>query len=217
MEYDVDTIVGDVRTVIDMNRQDGLIAGADETDTLDLDSLIRSKVEDGAKAVFMMARNELLDVSVVKGTVERGEEAAVPDDFLKFVFAKADGWKRAVYTAERAEDASYDIEQSGYAGLMATDARPKAFVVTGTAGKLTLQMCPRHVGGEYTFGYVTEPKVTAKDRINIPERVYRSVVYMTGAMVSATLNDYSQSGWLATVAKTLIGIPSENAAKEAGQ
>lgn len=197
MEYSVDTIVSDVQTCIDeiaKNDAEWLLG----QDAEEMDGIIKSKIYDAVRFVFLHADLGLLELMWTNGTANATENVAkVPLDnsVLRICYAKLNGWIRAL-----SEPIIYTDKE--YATLLnpITTGHPDnpkmAVNETATGKQLEMYGVDASENVKYELGYMPEPAETegtetnkGKKVYNIPEKVYRGVVYYTAGLTLLTYKD----------------------------
>ena len=199
-EYSVDVIVSDVQTCIDeiaKNDAEWMLG----QDAEEMDGIIKSKIYDAVRFVFLHADLGLLELTRDTGktiNVEEGSNVAkvsLDKTVLRICYAKLDGWIRAL-----SEPIIYTDKE--YATLLnpITTGHPDnpKMAVNETAGGKQLEMYGVETSGnvDYILGYMPEPAETegtegneGKMVYNIPEKVYRGVVYYTAGLTLLTYKD----------------------------
>lgn len=207
MEYSVDTIVSDVQTCIDeiaKNDAEWLLG----QDAEEMDGIIKSKIYDAVRFVFLHADLGLLELTwntekTIK--VDEGSNVAIVkllDNVLRIVYARLKGWIRAL-----SEPIIYTDKE--YATLLnpittGHPDNPKMAINETSEGK-QLEMYGVETSGkvEYELGYMPDPKEEG-GKYNIPEKVYRGVVYYTAGLTLLTYKD-AHADALMNQAISLIG------------
>ena len=197
MEYSVDTIVSDVQTCIDEMAGENMewLLGQDAEE---MDGIIKSKIYDALRFVFLRADLGLLELTWMNGTVNATGNmvnVSLGDDVLRICYAKLDGWSHAL-----SEPIIYTDKE--YATLLnpITTGHPDnpkmAVNVTNSGKRLELYGVERAGSVGYELGYMPEPAEAdgtgnnvGKKVYNIPEKVYRGVVYHTAGLTLLTYKD----------------------------
>ena len=225
MEYSVDTIVKDVLLCMD---NEGLNDAeyANDSDNQAMQNVIKSKIADAIRFVFMNADMSMLNPEIWSKTDEdklSGEKtvggisyysAKLPDKFLRLCYASMDDWARSVTEPILYSDKEYatlrNVITTGY------NDNPKVALVIGSDGKY-LEMYPS--GSNAKIAYMQEPEMIEKPedatetegatktdypRYDIPEKVYRGVVYYTAGLTFLTFKD-SHADSLMNQAVQMIG------------
>ena len=189
MEYSVDVIVSDVQTCIDeiaKNDAEWLLG----QDGDEMDDIIKSKIYDAVRFMFLHADLGLLELTWKNGTVNATENVAkvtLDKTVLRICYAKLDGWIRAL-----SEPIIYTDKE--YATLLnpITTGHPDnpKMAVNETSDGKQLEMYGVGTSGdvEYELGYMPDPKEES-GKYNIPEKVYRGVVYYTAGLTLLTYKD----------------------------
>lgn len=192
MLYRIADIQEDVRTTLDQNADSGPLLITKDIDTLSLDDIIASKVEDAAKAVEMICPLHLLHGGHVFGdTVYWGEAGSgmtiLPDDFARLIAFRMSDWERTVHIAIAETDSLYSRQSSRWKGLRGTPQRPVCAIVPGAEG-LTLEFysCRDEDATVERALYLPTPK-TEDGAIDLCERCYRPIVYYTSGLAAQTL------------------------------
>ena len=135
MEYDIEDLKKEIRVALDQNMSSTALSGLEDVDTLSLDELIESKIEDAAVAVVRSAPLILLyDVGVpLNGdlSIESNRcSLPLPADFLRLLRFKLTSWTYAIYDVADADSSLYLEVHSPY-GVRGNTDRPIAFIVPG--------------------------------------------------------------------------------------
>lgn len=194
-EKDVDIIVNDVLTCIDEIAENDS-EWLKEQDAEEMNSVIKSKIYDAARFVFLNADIGLLELSWKTGTESATNNVvtvALDNDVLRVCYAKLDGWVRPlsepiVYTDKEYASLLNPIT-TGYPD------NPKMAINFTKSGK-QLEMYGASGSVKYELGYMPEPEEAkgtgdndGKKVYNIPEKVYRGVVYYTAGLTLLTYKD----------------------------
>ena len=206
MQYPVAQIVEQVRIILDQNQQESSIL-ADESNTLELDEVIRQKILHAARLLLETSdvsaidcgKTSSLNLEEIDG-VSWGElsawKALLPSDYLRLLTLKMSDWKRGVHATIPVESAEYSQLQSGFIGITGNPERP---VVAegqhiGTLDDAVVQWreleAYTSVTGECEdFRYCPIPMIDQNDCLEFPEKLMRHLVYQTGSFVAATYKD----------------------------
>ncbi|MGN1228508.1 MAG: hypothetical protein ACI4T5_02480 [Prevotella sp.] len=233
MIYTVSEICRQVRIVMDENGTDEKLLSSGDTDTLELDEIIKSKIEEGVKAVEVAAPVYMLhsghcfteetrtdnpdNPAVLEGT-ETGafRSGAVywngdgsgwillPDDFCRLVSFKMSDWKRCVHTAIGTDDPQYELQQSEFSGIRGNSEKPVVAIVMRSVG-LTLEFysCDSEDAIVSESDYLPEPKIE-DGVIDISEKCFKSCVYHIAALVNVTLGEEKKAETLEQISKSML-------------
>lgn len=214
MIYQIEKIRQDVRRALDENSDDRSFLGEGDLDTLGLDELIESKVEEAVRRVVMEAPVHLLSGGVPFGDavywVENKQPfkdsyagwIILPDDFMRlFVFRMSD-WERPVYEVLTAGDPRYELQFSRYPGIRGNPQKPVVAIVSRAEG-LTLEFfcCKSKDVTVAQALYFALPRIDCDGGIEIPERCYTSVIYASSALVLGTLGNMELAKFMDELSK----------------
>lgn len=211
----VDELVREVRIAIDLNEEGGTLLASGDTDTLTLDDIIRSKIEQGARAVEQSAPVWLLDSGKpLAGSITFREEVGkgrgrmqLPDDFMRLVTFKMSDWERAVTEAIAESDPRYLQQSSRFAGLRGCPQKPVVAIVSEPTGLvLEFWSC---VGGEDVVlqrgRYLPFPKIRGEG-IEICEKLREAVVLYIGYLTLLTVGDRERAQSLLEQSREMSGL-----------
>ena len=147
MEYEILQLVKDVRVCLDENDVQNELLAKDSS-TLQLDDIIRSKIEDAVNGVLMSAPLEMLGsgVAVAFETIEWDNGNAAddgelrmcriprPQDYLRLLCAKMPDWDYAVVDTISMHSDEYKMQKSRYSGMRGNPQRPIVADVVGKEG-----------------------------------------------------------------------------------
>lgn len=213
MIYPVDRIKQDVRICMDENRTtDSLFADGD-VETLKLDEVIESKILEAVKRVHLAAPYWLLEQghnfedeadAVYWGDLESGW-VHLPSDFLRLVVFEMSDWERPVYKAISMEDPLYARQRSRVKALRGTAERPVCAIGVRPEGKvLEFYSCKSDDAVVTKAVYIPYPEVDEMGGVDISERCYDAVVYMTAGLALTGVGEAEKAAVLFDKAKTLI-------------
>lgn len=212
MIYQLAAIVRDVRICLDQNQRDGQLLETGERDTLSLDTIIISKVEEAVERVESVAPAHLLEEghtfgdSVVWGEKESGR-VMLPDDFMRLVAFRMSDWERTLYSAISADTGEYAKQSSRYKGIRGNVQRPVCAIVNGASGKeLEFYSCNSEEAYVSRGSYIPYPRIDENGGIDISERCYIAVVYTIASLVLTTYGEREQSNELAEKAQTILRV-----------
>jgi hypothetical protein len=208
---DVDTIVNDVLTCIDEIAENDS-EWLKEQDAEEMNSVIKSKIYDAVRFVFLNADIGLLELSWKTGTESATNnvvKVALDNDVLRVCYAKLDGWVRPlsepiVYTDKEYASLRNPIT-TGYPD------NPKMAINVTPKGKQLELYGVETSSAKYDLGYMPEPieengtgDNSGKKVYGIPGKLYRGVVYYTAGLTLLTYKD-SHADSLLNQAIQMIG------------
>lgn len=191
-----DTFVEDVRTAIDENTD--ITAFVDDenteadTDTLEMEDIIRAKIPDGINAVRKTAPLSMLQLTQVAPTVTWINEAKgigrvpLPDDYMRLALFRMSDWHFGVTEAISPTADSYAQQFSDYVGVRGNPSRPVvALSADPDTGKAALEFfSSASTVAKATLLYVPRQTATA-DSYDVEEAIYRAAVLKTASLIMA--------------------------------
>ena len=218
MGYSVDTLVREAKVAIDENVSSQRLTSLGDVDTLTLDEIIRSKVEDAARLVEEGAAHYLLDAgkpfaaSVTWENDVAGYGAGkvrLPDDFLRLVTYRMSDWYAPVTEAITEDDPLYLQQSSRYAGVRGNPQRPVVAIVHDANGQvLEFYSCQAGPGVRVSAArYIPIPKIDG-DSIDLCPKLYRAVVYRLASMTAAIVGASDLAAMLLGTSNEMAGIVS---------
>ena len=213
MQYNTQTIIRDVRLALDMNRTDTGLLDEQDQETLDLDTIILGKLEQGARMVESNAPAYLLDSGKpLSGSLTFDKQVGIgrgrlqlPDDFMRLLTFKMSDWRRAVTDPILETDPRYALQSSKFAGIRGNPEKPVVALIREPSG-LTLEFWSCTGGSTVTLQrgrYLPYPKIRGKE-IEICEKLYDAVIMQTAYLTALTLGEADRAQLLLTQARYLI-------------
>ena len=206
----VNKMLKDVRVAIDMNNSSKPLVLDGDTDTLQLDDIIRSTLVPAIMQVEMEAPSRLLEYGhdfVEDRTIEWGEGGRgsifLPDDFMRLVTFRMSDWRRAVFSAISDSDSEYVKLSSRYRGICGTPERPVVAIVNRGEGLvLEFYTCDSTDATVTDSVYVPIPEIK-DDGIDVSEKCYKSAVYRAAFLTMASVGDQNANTML-EISKSLL-------------
>lgn len=204
MIFQVDDIKREVRIALDQNNSSTPLLDTGDVDTLTLEEIIESKIEDAARVVTRDAAHYLLDGGKAFGEsvgwdTREGYGSGyilLPNDFLRLVSFQMSDWSYPVLNAITEDDAMYPLQHSRYGGIRGNPQKPIVALSQQPIG-LVLQFFSC-AAGEGTFvkraTYMPTPKINGGD-VTISEKLKPAVIYYTAYLVALSIG----AGDLATM------------------
>ncbi len=216
MIYKISVLQRDVRIAMDENMSGKLLKDEADIDTITLDEVIRSKVEEAVRRVELAAPNHLLeeghtfdgngttsDISIFWGDKGSGW-TLLPDDFMRLIAFKMSDWERTCYEAIPVSDSRYALQSSRYIGLRGNVQKPVCAIVNRPEGKaLEFYSCNSEDAYVQRANYIPYPKIE-DDGIDISQRCYLAVVYTTAALVLTAMGASGEASAMDTLAKSIL-------------
>lgn len=210
MIYQLQRIVRDVRVAMEENRRSEALIADGDVETLGLDELIASKIEQSARWVVLAAPVHMLEGTRWFGNIVYwGEEGAgwtpLPEDFLRLVVFRMSDWERPVYTAITPDNPKYGVQHSRYRGLRGTPQKPVCALVRRSVGLvLEFYSCRSEDADVDQALYMAVPKVDKGGGIEIPEECYRSMVYHAAGLTLTTMGAGELGSALIELSKSIL-------------
>lgn len=204
MVFNVDDLKREIRIALDQNMNSTPLLDVGDIDTLSLDDIIESKIEDAARLVMRDAPLHLLDGGKAFGESIRwfsregvgGGYIALPSDFLRLVSFQMSDWSYPVNVAITEDHPLYPLQSSRYAGIKGNPQRPVVALSSQPIG-LVLEFYSCEAGeGVYVkrATYLPIPKING-GQIIFSEKLKSSVVYYAAYLTALSIGN----GDLATV------------------
>lgn len=210
MRFPVDKICRDVRIAIDENIVSHSLLETGDVDTLTLNDLILSKIEDGVRRVEQTAPVHFLEEGHAFGDNLRWGEMEsgwilLPDDFMRLIVFKMSDWERAVYEALTAENPLYRVQSSRHKGLRGTAQRPVCALISRPEGRvLEFYSCKSDKATVERAMYLPWPRIDNEGAIDICERCYNNAVYMIASLALMAYSDGEKASVMAEMANSFI-------------
>lgn len=212
MIYKVADLVREVRIAIDKNNSSAPLAALiDDVDTLSIDALIESKIEDAARAVTVNAPRHLLDsgkgfstaVAWSSSKTKHWGFTQLPEDFLRLVTFQMSDWSYPVVEAITETDPIYKQQNSRFAGIGGNPQRPVVAIVQHPIGLiLEFYSCTSNDVAVKLARYIPIPRIE-NERIGISEKLVDGVVYYCAYLVLTSLSEVEQAKMMFAIYKNL--------------
>ena len=216
-------LIEEAKVCIDENVSSDALASLGDTDTLTLEEIIRSKVEDAARLVEESAAHYLLDngKSLLGASISWEAQPGygkgsirVPDDFLRLIVFQMRDWAYPVTEAITEDNPLYLMQASRYMGVRGNPERPVVAIVhTANGQDLEFYSCAGQVGGIKTGQYLPVPKVDEEGYIELCPKLHRAVVYRLASMTAAIIGASEVAAMLLGTSNELAGIVPPEAAR----
>ena len=192
-------IITDVKLALDENESTSNVLLAD-TDQLQMDALIRSKIVDAVRYIHQAAPISMLEGTSpnplpTPGQVTGGQDGActvaLPDDFMRLVIFQMSDWKRPVVTPIADTDPLYAMQGSDYVGIRGGVKKPVAVLTTSLGGKKMLEAYSSE-GTVAKLVYLPIPSIAGtspNETIAICTQLYQPVIYHCAGLVAMTYKD----------------------------
>lgn len=217
MIYTIDRIVEDVRVCMDQNRTSDALFADDDSESLKLDEVIKSKILEAVERVHTEAPYQLLEQghnivddvnSIYWGDLESGW-VLLPDDFMRLVVFEMSDWERAVYSVLTPDSPEYAKQRSRVKAVRGTAQRPVCVLGVRPEGKvIEFYSCKSEEATITRAVYIPYPVIemegSGSDGVDISERCYQAVVYTVSALTLTTCGEVDKAKNFFDMAKTIL-------------
>lgn len=196
--YSEDALVKDVRTAIDENTQVTAFTDGDgaafDTDTLEMEEIIKSKIPDAINAVRMSAPLNMLELTEVTPSVtwtDTGKgigRIALPADFMRLGWFKMSDWLYGVQKAMTPLSEEYPQQFSDYQGVRGNPSRPVVAVAPDGGNAVLEFFSCASTEASARLLYVGRQTGSAAS-YQLEEAIYRAVVLKTAALAMANYSN----------------------------
>lgn len=206
MTYSIANLKREIRIALDQNMNSTPLLILGDIDTLSMDDIIESKIEDAARVVTRDAARHLLD-----GGVSFGESVAwyvregygsgyilLPNDFLRLVSFQMSDWSYPVTVAISEDDPMYPLQHSRFGGVRGNPQKPvvalsqQPITVDGEKKAGLVLEFFSCASGEGTFvkraTYIPIPKIS-EGEITIGEKLKPAVIYYAAYLVALSIGE----------------------------
>ena len=229
----VATLKQQIRVALDENHVSTELANLQDTDTLTLDELIESKIEDAADAVIRSAPIDMLsDIGeLLSGDISTSVTAPyvvtmfLPSDFLRLIRFKLSAWKYAVHEVATPTQETLAKLYSPY-GVCGTVDRPVVLIsphresttvqgVTSTRSGLKLEAFSGNESSNTLDNclYAKKPTITTTTQnnttiqnIQLGDRLKRPTVYYAAFLVASVVGEEKAAEKLFAVCKEMLNL-----------
>ena len=210
MIYKIDGIVKDVRVAIDQNMQSDALLMEQDIDTLALEEIIESKIEEAIRRVESSAPLSMLDSGHNFGeeglfwdNYESGF-VILPDDFMRLMSFKMSDWEKTITQAITEDSPLYAKQSSRYKGVRGNWQKPVVAIVNRPEGRvLEFYSCKDNLAEVIKGTYRPYPKIE-DGAVEISERCYMSVIYTIASLVSLSMGEADQATGLIELSKSIL-------------
>lgn len=213
MLFSVDALKAEIRVALDQNMTSEQLFDTADIDTLSLEEIIESKIEDAARIVENGASRHLLDGGKNFGNSifwysEVGYGAGrilLPSDFLRLVSFQMSDWDLPCNSVITEDDPLYAAQFSRFPGVRGNPQKPVVAITTQPGGAvLEFFSCTK---GPNVFvrkaTYIPIP-VIEDGHIDLCPKLERAVVYYAAHLVAATVGDTNGATALLNISNTLM-------------
>lgn len=216
MEASVSDIVRDVRICFDENQSGLTISGISDPDTLLLDEIIASKIEEAVDMVHMAAPYHILlengkalqdqPVGISFDNEETCGYVKLPRDFMRLVMFQMSDWLYPVYNTLSAESPEYAKQKSPIKALRGSYDRPVCAIAARGAHKvLEFYSCKTNTATVTQCLYIPYCKIIDNGgQAFVSNNCYKSMVYACAALTASTCGDKERAEMFFNLSKTSL-------------
>ena len=196
----ITNIITDVKLALDENESASNVLLAD-TDQLQMDALIRSKIIDAVRYIHQAAPISMVDGQTAVGkpgysaawATESGiSTITLPTDFLRLVIFKMTNWTRPITNPILDTDPEYAMQRSKYKGIKGGKEKPVAAITTNGSGSKVLEGFTSETADVEKIVYIPIPSISGtspNETVNICAQLYQPVIYHCAGLVAMTYKD----------------------------
>lgn len=206
--YKITEIAKDVRIALDRNKSSDNLLLIGDIDTLSLDEIIYSKIEDGVKAIESISPLSYLESGYNFGeTIYWNDNGTgwiiLPENFLRLISFKMSDWQRTLYSAITEQDPEYALQASEFAGIRGNAERPVIAIVNRSVGTvLEFYSSKDNTAKVEQAVYLPMPQII-DEMIEICDKCYRASIYMIAGLTLQACND-NQATEMIELSKNMI-------------
>lgn len=229
-DYLVSDIVRDVRIAIDQNQDAKSMENFGDVDTLDLSNLIKDKIVDAAKLIMKVAPLHMIGKGVKPNVLKirykkvyEGDSQCyavvkLPANYMRCVTFRMEDWLLPITGSDiiTPESPEYALQRSRVVGVRGNKERPVLALVPYVADatkketeedktEYCYEAYSTDDGKQCYFTYLPIPTISA-EKISLPSRLYRAVVYAIAYLTALALNAQAQASVMLSTAKQLAEI-----------
>ena len=225
MNYSVITLMDEIRTILDRNKNSEQLINVNDIDTLSIDNIIESKIVDAAKFIEYNAPSYLLGSGNSLGTSANGETSynvtwksavgvgmgsiILPDDFMRLITFQMTDWSRPanVITEDSPE---YAMQSSRYPGVRGCPQKPIVAIVPRSNG-LLLEFYSCTAGDTVTVKHARYLAIPAiiDGTISLCDKLKNAIEYYAAYLACITVMDTNMAAPLRNTAFELSEIQTK--------
>lgn len=212
MTDQIENIKRDIRIALDQNMVSTQLISTTDIDTLSLNDIIESKIEDAARIVMRDAPLHLLDGGKAFGESIHwfsregigGGYIVLPDDFLRLVAFQMSDWSYAVTTAITEDHPLYSLQSSRYAGIRGNPQRPVVALISEYPLLLEFYSCSAGAGVSVKRArYIPMPKIE-DGWITFCEKLRPAIIYYAAHLTALTIGNADLATVMLNTSKELM-------------
>lgn len=215
-QYSVYTLIEDVRTTIDENTSIAAFTDSGgnivDTDTLEMDDIIRSKIVDAINAVHRAAPLDMLELSSSFPSVTwtfRNKGIGyvhLPADFLRLGLFKMTDWAYGVSEALSPVSENYRQQFSDWSGVRGNPLHPVIALSDDSAdGRCILEFFSCDSTNATAMMMYVKAVTETASAYKIEAQLYRAVVLKAAALTASAYSNTDLMKWLNSLCSEQLG------------
>lgn len=190
----VSEIVKAVKIILDENMDNNSIL-SDDSNQLQQDELIKSRVVDAVRAVHEAAPSDMLDdglnMPAAPVTLQDGSGYIdLPSDFMRLIIFELNTWRRPVTSPISDTDPKYYMQKSRFLGIRGGPEKPVCAITTGVDGRVLefYSVAPGSQAVVRKAKYLPLP-VIDNGNIDVCKKLYAPILWECAGLVALTYKD----------------------------
>lgn len=203
----VPEFIQSVKIIMDENGVSNSVLSTN-SDQLQIDAIIKSKIIESIKHVHLSARAELLDLDndfSGADTVTNQDGTGyikLPSDFLRLVIFKLSNWRSSVINAISDADPLYIQQKSRFLGIRGNSDKPVCAITRNKTGRiLEFYSAEPNTTAEIDLAYCLKEPVISINSVNICDKLIESVYYHCAALTCISIGETEKSKSLIELSK----------------
>lgn len=204
----ISDLVRDVKIILDENTENISVL-EDDTDQLQLEDIIKSRIVDAVRSIHESASSDMLDDGLNIGstpvTLQDGSGyIPLPDDFMRMVIFKLVTWSRPVIVPIADTDPLYFAQRSRFIGIRGGTDKPVCAITTGVNGRVLefFSVVPGTSAVIEKAKYLPLPRIE-DDTIKVCRKLLQPIRYECAGLVALSVKDQNAASFF-EVAKSFI-------------
>lgn len=213
MTFGITDIVTSVKVALDENRNSASLIEEGDIDTLAMEDIIKSKIEDAVRTITLHAPHHLLEGGKTFGENISWESSVgygrgyiyLPKDFLRLVCFQMSDWSYPIFAPITTDDPLYQRQFSRFPGIKGNPQHP-VVALTPNREDLGLEFFSCTAGKDVYIKqalYIPIPKIV-DEAIEISQKLKPAVVYYIAYLVALTLGEANMATAMQNISNELL-------------
>lgn len=210
-EYSIEDIVKDVRILIDENEDNERLIAEDDEVANNTDTISKAMIIHSIDQVHLIAPLWRVAEISVETTVDLSDKrGAIPEYYLRYVYAKADDWAYKVFEPIDQESDEYKMQFSEFEGIKGSAEKPVVAIVPDQLQKSGLGI-EVYSTEENTISLVYVKKASAETdaELKISILCYQAVLNMIAKNYMINVNEPDRAKYYDAMVMESLGISTE--------